>query len=129
MEHDKNIPARSATRSVAGGENSKAQMRKGTLEFAILLIIARGNVYAGDILEGLKKADLLVVEGTLYPLLSRLKREELLEYSWKESSSGPPRKYYSLTEAGKQMIASLTTTWKSLSTSIHSLIQSYEENA
>lgn len=117
MEHDKNI------------ENSKAQMRKGTLEFAILLIIARGNVYAGDILEGLKKADLLVVEGTLYPLLSRLKREELLEYSWKESSSGPPRKYYSLTDAGKQMISSLTTTWKSLSTSIHSLIQSYEENA
>lgn len=127
MESNPNIPAQGG--SASGGENSKAQMRKGTLEFAILLIIARGNVYAGDILEGLKNAELLVVEGTLYPLLSRLKREELLEYTWKESPSGPPRKYYSLTSDGKQMIASLTTTWKSLSTSIHSLIQSYEENA
>ncbi len=117
MEQNKNI------------ENSRAQMRKGTLEYAILLIIARGHVYAGDILEELKKADLLVVEGTLYPLLSRLKREELLEYSWKESPSGPPRKYYSLTNAGKQMMGSLTHTWKSLSVSIHSLIQNYEKNA
>lgn len=117
MEQDKNI------------ENTKAQMRKGTLEFAILLIIARGNVYAGEILEELKKAELLVVEGTLYPLLNRLKREELLDYTWKESPSGPPRKYYSLTREGKHMIDSLTHTWQSLSSSIQSLIKNYEKNA
>jgi len=109
-------------------ENSKAQMRKGTLEFAILLIIARGNVYAGEILEELHKADLIVVEGTLYPLLNRLKREELLDYTWQESPSGPPRKYYSLTQTGQEMIQSLTSTWKSLSTSIQSLISSYEKD-
>lgn len=116
MEQEKNI------------ENTKAQMRKGTLEFAILLIIARGNVYAGEILEKLKKADLLVVEGTLYPLLNRLKREELLDYTWQESPAGPPRKYYSLTKDGKKMIESLTDTWKSLSSSIHSLIKNYEKD-
>jgi len=109
-------------------ENSKAQMRKGTLEFAILLIIAKGNVYAGEILDELHRADLIVVEGTLYPLLNRLKREELLEYTWQESPSGPPRKYYSLTPEGKRMIQSLTNTWKSLSTSIQSLIENYEKN-
>lgn len=109
-------------------ENSKAQMRKGTLEFAILLIIARGNVYAGEILDELHQADLIVVEGTLYPLLNRLKREELLDYTWQESPSGPPRKYYSLTILGKDMIHSLTATWKSLSTSIHSLIIQYEKD-
>jgi PadR family transcriptional regulator PadR len=109
-------------------ENTKAQMRKGTLEFAILLIIARGNVYAGEILSELHQADLIVVEGTLYPLLNRLKREELLEYTWQESPSGPPRKYYSLTEPGKDMIQSLTNTWKSLSSSIQSLISTYEKD-
>ena len=109
-------------------ENSKAQMRKGTLEFAILLIIARGNVYAGEILEELHTADLIVVEGTLYPLLNRLKSEELLEYTWQESPSGPPRKYYSLTPTGQEMIQSLTATWKSLSSSIQSLITIYEQN-
>lgn len=110
-------------------ENSKAQMRKGTLEFAILLIITRGNVYAGEILTELHKADLIVVEGTLYPLLNRLKREELLEYTWQESPTGPPRKYYSLTPEGKEMIQSLTQTWKSLSSSIQSLIDTYEKNS
>ncbi len=116
MEQNKNI------------ENSRAQMRKGTLEYAILLIIAHGHVYAGDILEELKKADLLVVEGTLYPLLSRLKREALLEYVWEESPSGPPRKYYSLTVPGKDMMQSLASTWKSLSLSLDSLLQNYEKN-
>lgn len=109
-------------------ENSKAQMRKGTLEFAILLIIAKGNVYAGEILGELHTADLIVVEGTLYPLLNRLKREELLEYTWQESPTGPPRKYYSLTKSGQEMIQSLTSTWKSLSSSIQSLITQYEKN-
>lgn len=110
-------------------ENSKAQMRKGTLEFAILLIIARGNVYAGDILSCLKEAHLIVVEGTLYPLLSRLRQENLLEYSWQESPAGPPRKYYSLTQSGKEIVGTLTQTWQSLSTSIQSLITQYEKNS
>lgn len=110
-------------------ENSKAQMRKGTLEFAILLIISKGNVYAGDILSCLKEAHLIVVEGTLYPLLSRLRQENLLEYSWQESPAGPPRKYYSLTQSGKEMVGTLTQTWQSLSTSIQSLITQYEKNS
>jgi PadR family transcriptional regulator PadR len=109
-------------------ENSKAQMRKGTLEFAILLIIAKGNVYAGDILSRLKEADLLVVEGTLYPLLSRLKTEKLLEYIWQESPTGPPRKYYSLTPLGVDMIQALHESFTALTTSLHSLIHEYEKN-
>lgn len=102
-------------------ENTKAQMRKGTLEFCILLIISRGRVYASQILEELKSADLLVVEGTLYPLLSRLRASGLLEHTWEESRSGPPRKYYTLTEDGKDSLHDLKTTWKKLSASITSL--------
>src|SRR5690606_22892843 len=75
-------------------ENTKAQMRKGTLEFCTLLVISGGPVYASDILKQLKKADLIVVEGTLYPLLTRLKNSKLLTYEWQESKNGPPRKYY-----------------------------------
>lgn len=104
-------------------ENTKAQMRKGTLEFCILLIISKGEVYASDILKELKKADLLVVEGTLYPLLSRLKSDELLHYSWRESESGPPRKYYTLTEKGKKILEQLEHTWTKLTKSINSLIK------
>lgn len=102
-------------------ENTKAQMRKGTLEFCILLIIARDRVYASQILEELKNADLLVVEGTLYPLLSRLRTAGLLEHTWEESRSGPPRKYYTLTEEGKESLHDLKSTWKKLSASITSL--------
>lgn len=109
-------------------ENSKAQMRKGILEFCILLIINRGEVYASDILQGLKKADLLVVEGTLYPLLSRLKTAELVTYTWKESTAGPPRKYYSLTSKGKQTLEQLTLNWHHLSLSINALIKHYEKS-
>ncbi len=102
-------------------EEAKAQMRKGMLEFCTLLIISRDKVYASDILKELKRADLIVVEGTLYPLLSRLKSEGLLDYHWKESSSGPPRKYYTLTANGKEKLAQLRTTWKSLVESITTL--------
>ena len=102
-------------------ENTKAQMRKGTLEFCILLIIARGRVYASEILDELKNADLLVVEGTLYPLLSRLRGAGLLEHTWEESRSGPPRKYYTLTPDGKESLHDLKATWKKLSASITSL--------
>jgi PadR family transcriptional regulator PadR len=82
-------------------ENTKVQMRKGILEFCILGIISRGEVYASDILDALKNANMLVVEGTVYPLLTRLKNAGLLTYEWKESSSGPPRKYFTLTQEGK----------------------------
>ncbi len=104
-------------------ENSKSQMRKGILEFCILLIISRGRVYSSDILLELKDADLLVVEGTLYPLLSRLKTSGHLDYSWEESKSGPPRKYYTLTDQGRTSLKELTLTWKALSKSINSLIK------
>lgn len=102
---------------------AKAQMRRGMLEFCTLLIISRDKVYASDILNELKKADLIVVEGTLYPLLSRLKSEKLLDYAWKESVSGPPRKYYTLTAEGKEKLAQLKATWKSLTESITTLLQ------
>ena len=101
--------------------DAKAQMRKGMLEFCTLLIIGRERAYASDILRELKSADLIVVEGTLYPLLSRLKTDGLLEYDWEESSSGPPRKYYSLTARGTEKLAQLKVTWKSLVESINTL--------
>lgn len=106
-------------------ENFQSQIRKGTLEFIILLIIAtKGPVYASDILQLLTSAKLLVVEGTLYPILTRLKNNGLLEYSWQESTSGPPRKYYSLTPAGQETLFLLQASWESLSSSINSLIKS-----
>lgn len=105
-------------------ENVESQMRKGTLEFIILLIISRrGPVYASDILQKLKEAQLIVVEGTLYPLLSRLKNAGLLKYDWQESTSGPPRKYYSLTQKGQEVLSKLELTWKKLDQSIKSLIK------
>ncbi len=102
-------------------ENSRSQMRKGTLEFCILLIISKGKVYASDILEQLKEAELLVVEGTLYPLLSRLRKRELLAYTWEESKNGPPRKYFTLTKKGQDTVLELKETWNALNKSINSL--------
>jgi PadR family transcriptional regulator PadR len=99
-------------------EAAKADMRRGMLEFVALLIISHGKIYASDILKELKLADLLVVEGTLYPLLSRLRSENLLEYTWEESKSGPPRKYYTLTRLGEENLTQLKTVWKSLIKSI-----------
>ena len=95
-------------------ENTQTQMRKGILEYCVLLIISRGEIYASDIIAELKQAKLLVVEGTLYPLLTRLKNNGLLAYNWVESTSGPPRKYYVLTEDGKQILKQLDTTWHEL---------------
>jgi PadR family transcriptional regulator, regulatory protein PadR len=92
-------------------ENTQIQMRKGILEFCILHIIARGEVYASDMLGELTHAKMIVVEGTLYPLLTRLKNAGLLEYKWVESKSGPPRKYYKLTEIGSSFLIGLTATW------------------
>ncbi|AMQ00580.1 PadR family transcriptional regulator [Pedobacter cryoconitis] len=99
-------------------ENTQTQMRKGILEYCVLLIISRGEIYASDIIAELKSAKLLVVEGTLYPLLTRLKNNGLLNYNWVESTSGPPRKYYTLTPLGTAMLAQLDGTWQELSFAI-----------
>jgi PadR family transcriptional regulator PadR len=98
-------------------ENTQVQMKKGILEFCILYIISRGEVYASDMLDELTKAKMIVVEGTLYPLLSRLKNAGLVDYKWVESKSGPPRKYYTLTEEGKTFLKGLSGTWSELVTS------------
>lgn len=95
-------------------ENTQVQMKKGILEYCILHIISRGEVYASDMLQELTSARLIVVEGTLYPLLSRLKNAGLVDYKWIESKSGPPRKYYTLTETGSSFLAGLAETWKEL---------------
>ena len=102
-------------------ENTKAQMRKGILEFCILSILRSETKYASEILESLKKAEMLVVEGTLYPLLTRLKNAELLEYRWEESTSGPPRKYYQITPQGTKMLNELSLSWKSLQKAVNSI--------
>jgi len=104
-------------------ENTRAQMRKGFLEYCILLVISAGKIYASDIIRRLKKADLLVVEGTLYPLLTRLKNSGLVKYTWQESKTGPPRKYYTLTERGDKTINELNQTWESLDNTIKELLK------
>ncbi len=104
-------------------ENAQVQMRKGILEYCILQIISRGEVYASEILEELLFAKIMVVEGTLYPLLTRLKNSELLEYNWKESTSGPPRKYYMLTEKGSEFLNAFNHTWIELSSSVTAIIE------
>jgi PadR family transcriptional regulator, regulatory protein PadR len=95
-------------------ENTKAQMRKGVLEFCILSILKNGDAYTSEILSSLKKAEIIVVEGTIYPLLTRLKNSGLLTYRWEESTSGPPRKYYVLTENGGMFLKELSKTWNNL---------------
>lgn len=94
--------------------NTQIQMRKGLLEYCVLHIISRGEVYTTDLIEELTQAQMIVVEGTLYPLLNRLKTAELVNYRWVESESGPPRKYYSITEEGRKFLETLCETWKSL---------------
>jgi PadR family transcriptional regulator PadR len=95
-------------------ENTQVQMRKGILEYCILHIISRGEVYASDMLDELTAARMIVVEGTLYPLLTRLKNSGLVEYKWVESKSGPPRKYYKLTIGGTNFLKGLSETWNEL---------------
>lgn len=102
-------------------ENAKAQMRKGILEYCILSILAKKDLYTSDIIIALKENDLIVVEGTLYPLLTRQKNAGLLHYRWEESPQGPPRKYYSLTDMGKTYLKELDESWKSLITSVTSI--------
>lgn len=102
-------------------ENTKAQMRKGILEFCILSVLKEQDRYTSEILDTLKEAKLLVVEGTVYPLLTRLKNDELLTYRWEESTSGPPRKYYKLTEKGQEFLDELNVTWVELSEAVNTI--------
>ncbi len=95
-------------------DNAKAQMRKGILEYCILLILERGDAYASDIIQRLKESQMIVVEGTLYPLLTRQKNSGLLSYRWEESTQGPPRKYYALTDDGRKFLGELDSSWKEL---------------
>ncbi len=103
-------------------ENTQVQMRKGILEFCILHIISRGEVYASDMLEELTSAKIMVVEGTLYPLLTRLRKAGLVDYKWVESNSGPPRKYYTLTDDGNGFLNGLDETWAELVNSTKKII-------
>lgn len=105
-------------------ENIKSQMRKGLLEYCILAVISRKEAYASDLLEVLRKADLFVVEGTVYPLLTRMKNNGLLDYRWEESPGGPPRKYFRLTEDGHKLLLQLDEEWTAISTSINAIIAS-----
>ncbi|GAL68031.1 PadR family transcriptional regulator [Jejuia pallidilutea] len=109
-------------------ENTKAQMRKGVLEFCILSVLKNNDAYVAEILETLKDAKLLVVEGTIYPLLTRLKNAGLLNYRWEESTSGPPRKYYGLTETGKLFLKELDTTWNELRNAVNIVTSHTETN-
>jgi len=107
-------------------ENTQSQMRKGVLEFCILSIIKRGEAYPSDIIEEMKRASLNILEGTLYPLLTRLKNADLLSYRWVESSGGPPRKYFSLTEKGNDFYKELENTWKEMSEAVGRVISKGE---
>lgn len=102
-------------------DNIKAQMRKGILEYCILIILSKEDAYASSIIAQLKESQMIVVEGTLYPLLTRQKNQGLLSYRWEESTQGPPRKYYSITDKGKQVLAELDTVWKELVETISSI--------
>ena len=104
-------------------ENLKSQMRKGMLEFCVLLILRHRPAYASEMIAALKEARLIVVEGTLYPLLTRLKNDGLLAYEWQESTSGPPRKYYSLTPLGEQFLSQLSESWQEIAGTIYRLQQ------
>jgi PadR family transcriptional regulator PadR len=103
--------------------NTQSQMRKGVLEFCILSIIRQGEVYPSDLVERMKTANLHILEGTLYPLLTRLKNAGLLTYRWVESNSGPPRKYFVMTDKGLEFYGELERTWQELADAVHALTQ------
>ena len=105
-------------------DNIKSQMRKGYLEYCILLILRKKPAYTSDIISQLKEAKLIVVEGTLYPLLTRLKNGELLDYKWEESTQGPPRKYYEMTQQGYAFLDDLESVWEE----INNVVKKIKEN-
>lgn len=102
-------------------ENTQSQMRKGVLEYCVLSVIARGEIYSSNIIDILTEARLLVAEGTLYPLLSRLKNSGLVSYQWVESTQGPPRKYFSITDNGRLFLAELDNTWDELILTVNNI--------
>lgn len=104
-------------------ENAQAQMRKGVLELCVLSVLKNGDAYPSQIIEALRETKLVVVEGTLYPLLTRLKNTGLLAYRWEESTSGPPRKYYRLTPEGMKYLEDLQTAWHDLVLTVNKTIQ------
>lgn len=99
-------------------ENVKSQMRKGMLEYCVLLLLHKESLYVSDIVTRLKEAKLIVVEGTLYPLLTRLKNDGILSYEWQESTQGPPRKYYRLTDQGEQMLTHIEQAWNEIANTV-----------
>lgn len=102
-------------------ESNQTQMRRGVLEYSILLILSKNDEYASSIIQKLKEVNILVAEGTIYPLLARLKNLGLLTYRWEESLQGPPRKYYTITEPGKRQLAELDAVWEELASAISKL--------
>ena len=102
-------------------ENTKAQMRKGMLEYCIMLLLKRRACYANDIIGQLQDADMIIMEGTLYPLLNRLKKDGILKYEWQESTSGPPRKYYTLTPEGEDALKILNQSWNEIANTVGKL--------
>jgi PadR family transcriptional regulator, regulatory protein PadR len=108
-------------------ENTQSQMKKGILEFCILSIIRRGEAYPSDIVEEMRASNMSILEGTLYPLLTRLKNAEMLTYRWEESNSGPPRKYFSLTPKGEVFYKELEQTWNELSNAVNTLTKKETE--
>ena len=102
-------------------DNTRAQMRKGLLEYCIMLLLKQRACYANDIIEQLSKTDMIVMEGTLYPLLNRLKKDGILKYEWQESKTGPPRKYYTLTPQGHQVLVQLDQSWTEISNPVNLL--------
>ncbi|MBD5232789.1 MAG: PadR family transcriptional regulator [Bacteroidales bacterium] len=103
-------------------DNLKSQMRKGMLEFCVLLLLNDSDAYASEIITEMKEAQLIVMEGTLYPLLTRLKNDGLLSYRWEESPSGPPRKYYSITPLGQQFLDQLRASWDEINLTVNHLL-------
>lgn len=109
-------------------ENTQAQMRKGILEYCILSILKQDDAYVAELLESLKEAKLIVVEGTIYPLLTRLKNAGLLAYRWEESTGGPPRKYYTLTNEGEGFLNALSETWSDLQFAVNTITEHKSPN-
>ena len=116
--HHRTIKQTSDKQNEMNIENAKSQMRKGMLEYCVLLLLKHQTFYASDIIQRLKDAKLLVVEGTLYPLLTRLKNDGLLTYEWQESTQGPPRKYYIISQAGIDFLEGLNAVWLELNQTV-----------
>ena len=108
-------------------QNTSSQMRKGIIEFCVMQIIAKGEIYSSELIDTLRNSNLIVAEGTLYPLLSRLRKADLVTYRWEESLQGPPRKYYLITSSGLQYLEELKTSWTEIKTSIDMIMKGHSK--